>query len=107
MSFWRIGKEILKTIEGLVEQDDDKIEKGLIGTAIGVAGTISPIHGTSKVLDVMNGEQLKYNGVDILRAENDVRDLLDFDHDGDVDLDDFSEAASSFLENVSDFFADL
>jgi hypothetical protein len=53
----------------------------------------------------MNGEDPKYNGLDVIRAENDVQDLLDFDNDGDVDLNDFSEAASSILETIFDFFS--
>lgn len=67
--------------------------------------SISHIHGTGKLLRAMNGEHPQYNGADILRAENDVQDLLDFDNDGDIDLDDFSEAASSVLENIFDFFS--
>ncbi|MFM7192618.1 MAG: hypothetical protein ACKN9E_00055 [Microcystaceae cyanobacterium] len=66
---------------------------------------ISHIHGTSKLLRAMNGEHPKYNGLDVTRAKNDVHDLLDFDNDGDVDLNDFSEAASSILENIFDFFS--
>jgi hypothetical protein len=66
---------------------------------------ISHIHGTGKLLRGMNGEDPKYNGLDVIRAENDVQDLLDFDNDGDVDLNDFSEAASSILETIFDFFS--
>lgn len=106
MNIIKIGQGIFKTVEGLVQQDGGKITEGLSTVVIGTVHF--PIHGVDKVLFAeIKGEQPKYNGADILRAENDVHDLFDFDNDGDVDWDDFSEAASSFLENVSDFFADL
>jgi hypothetical protein len=38
-SIFGIVKGLVKTVEGLVEQDGEKIAKGLSGTAMGVAGT--------------------------------------------------------------------
>jgi hypothetical protein len=39
MSYFGIAKGILKTIEGIVEQDGEKVVQGVSGTAMGVAGT--------------------------------------------------------------------
>lgn len=67
-----------------------------------MAEHFSPIHGAGKLVDIANGKELGWNGVDSYRTEQDVKDTLDVDDDGDIDLDDASEALGEVFDGAGE-----
>ena len=57
MSLYGIFKGIMKTAEGIVEADGEKVMKGITGTALSTAGTV-----VTHVIDEQSGENLSEQG---------------------------------------------
>ena len=60
--------------------------EGLIKAAESLAEHVSPIHGAGKIVDMAVGKEPAWTGSDSYRTEQDIKDTLDVNGDGEIDL---------------------
>ena len=76
--------------------------EGLIKAAESLAEHVSPIHGAGKIVDMAVGKEPAWTGSDSYRTEQDIKDTLDVNGDGEIDLEDASEALDGLLDGAGE-----